>query len=239
MFSFQPFATTPGLNPSINVLSKSKKVLALPGSVRNEQNVPGFVFVGDRQDQVPVRLVIFAGSEKEDWVGSFALLKLLVDLDLAPLLAHDYALFCYLSLPRRAKTSFGFQRWPVQWGEKPLPEEILALDVDGFVSIRANDSVGGLQVEASDRTIANEVAWPAVDRASRIQSLDAEPVRYVQADAGNWSESNIPDLPSNAFKLAIRTPWVAEAEDQIAAIGIALKEILFRYRSLRNFAKTL
>ncbi|HEX3446304.1 MAG TPA: hypothetical protein VHS80_16430, partial [Chthoniobacterales bacterium] len=72
---------------------------------------------------------------------------------------------------------------------------------------------------------------------SRIQPLDTEPVRCVQADDRSWGRTS--DLPSNTFRLAIRTPWVAESETQIGAIGIALKEILFQYRSLRNFAKAL
>jgi hypothetical protein len=237
MFSSQAFATTTGLDPSINLLSESKNIWALPTLTRNEEHVPGLVFVGQRQEQVPVRLVIFAGSEETDWVASLALLKLLVDLDLAPLLAHDYALFCYLSLSQTAKTYFDRQRWNVHWGKTPLRDELLAFDADGFISIRANDSVGGLQIEASDRTIANEVAWPAVVRASRIQPLDAEPVRWVQAN--EVFRANISDLPSNAFRLAVRTPWVAETENQIAAIGMALKEILLQYRSLRNFAKAL
>src|SRR6266481_1771992 len=193
MFSSQAFATVTGLDPSIKLLSESKNILALPTSTRNEENVPGLVFVGQRQEQVPVRLVIFAGSAEADSVGSLALLKLLVDLDLAPLLAHDYALFCYLSLPQRAKTYFDRQCWNVHWGKTPLPDELLA--------------------------------------------FDAEPVRWVQAD--EVSGANISDLPSNAFRLAVRTPWVAETENQIAAIGIALKEVLLQYRSLRNFAKAL
>jgi len=237
MFSSQAFATTTGLDPSINLLSESKNIWALPASERNEDNVPGLVFVGQRQEEVPVRLVIFAGSEEADWVGSLALLKLLVDLDLAPLLAHDYALFCYLSLPQKAKTYFDRQRWNVHWGKTPLQTNCWHLMPMGSFQFRANDSVGGLQIEASDRTIANEVAWPAVVRASRIQPLDAEPVRWVQAD--EVSRANISDLPSNAFRLAVRTPWVAETENQIAAIGIALKEVLLQYRSLRNFAKAL
>jgi hypothetical protein len=237
MFSSQAFATATGLSPSINLLAESKNILALPTSSQNEENVPGLVFVGQRQEQVPVRLVILADNDEEDAVGSLALLKLLVDLDLAPLLAHDYALFCYFRFPQRAKSYFDHRRWNVHWGKTLLLEELVTFDVDGYISVRANDSVGGLQIEASDRTIANEVAWPAAVRASRIQPLDTEPVRCVQANDMSWARTS--DLPSNAFRLAIRTPWVAETESQIGAIGIALKEILLQYRSLRNFAKAL
>ena len=236
MFSSQAFATAIRLNPSINLLAESKNILAIPTALPDEGKAPGLVFVGQRQEPLPVRLVIFAGSEEEDSVGSLALLKLLVDLDLAPLLAHDYALFCYLSFPRTAKTYFD-QHWNVHWDKTPLPGELPAFDADGFIFIRANDSVGGLQIEASDRTIANEVAWPAVVRASKIQPLDVEPVRCVQANRVSGAQTS--DLPANAFRLAIRTPWVAETEDQIAAIGIALKEIFLQYRALRNFAKAL
>ena len=237
MFSSHSFATAKDLNPSIDLLAESKNILALPTLSQNEENVPGLVFVGQRQERVPVRLVILAGNEEEDAVGSLALLKLLVDLDLAPLLAHDYALFCYLRFPQRAKSYFDRQRWNVHWGKTLLPDELLTFDVDGFIAIRANDSVGGLQIETCNRTIANGVAWPAVVRASRIQPLDAEPVRWVPAD--KVSRARTSDLPANAFRLTIRTPWAAETENQIAAIGIALKEVLLRYRSLRNFANAL
>jgi hypothetical protein len=237
MFSCRSFATTTDLNPSINLLSESKNILALPTRALSETDAPGLVFVGDRQQQIPVRLVIFAEGGGGNSVGNQALLKLLVDLALAPLLAHDYALFCYLSLPQTAKTQ-DFPGWNFRLGKTPAPEELQAFDADGFISIRANDSVGGLQIEASDRTIANEVAWPAVVRASKIQQLDGEPVRCVQTEEWGWPDS-ISNPPSNAFRLVIRTPWVAETENQIAAIGIALKEILLQYRSLRNFAKAL
>ena len=238
MFSCRSFATAASLNPSINLLSESKNILALPTRARTEEDVPGLVFVGDRQEQIPVRLVIFAEGGKGNSVGNQALLKLLVDLNLAPLLAHDYALFCYLSFPQVAKTH-DFPAWNVRWDKLPVPEELQVFDADGFISIRANDSVGGLQIEASDLTIANEVAWPAVIRASKIQPLDAEPVRCVQTDESNWPERNLSSLPSNAFRLVIRTPWLAETGHQIAAIGIALKEILLQYRSLRSFARAL
>jgi len=237
MFSLQSFATSDGPNSSLELLAKSRNILALRGSAPVKEDLPGFVFVGDRQERVPVRLVIFAEGQQDDSVGSLALLKLLVDLDLAPLLAHDYALFCFLNFPRPAKTGFDFQRWNVRWGKAPLLEELMQLDADGFISIRANDSVGGLRIEASDRTIANEVAWPAAVRASRIQPLDSDPVHDIEPDPRAWLGSK--NWPSNAFKLAIRTPWLADAETQIAAIGMVVKEILFQYRSLRNFAKAL
>jgi hypothetical protein len=230
MFSRQTFATSTALDPSIDVLAESENIFALPQSGRDEANLPGFVFVGKRQEHVPIRLVMFA--RPDDTVGSFALLKLLVDLELAPLLAHDYALFCYLSIPGLEIFS-ELEGYNMRWKERPLPGGLRALDPDGFISVQTNDSVGGLQIEASDRTLANEVAWPAVSLAGKIYQLDVEPVRSTNG----WFNPNA--LPNNAFKLTVHTPWIDDAGNQIAAIGLTLKEMLLRYRSLRNYAKAL
>ncbi len=82
MFSSQAFATATRLNPSINLLAESKNILVLPTSLRNEEYVPGLVFVGQRQEQLPVRLVIFAGSEEEDSVGSLAFVGMFTGVSL-------------------------------------------------------------------------------------------------------------------------------------------------------------
>jgi hypothetical protein len=230
MFSRQTFVTGTTLDPSIDLLAESENIFALPQSGRHDGTLPGLVFVGKRQEHVPIRLVMFAGPD--DTVGNFALLKLLVDLDLASLLAHDYALFCYLNIPG-LETFSELEDYSLRWRQRPLPVELRTLDPDGFISIQTNDAVSGLQVEASDRTLANEVAWPAVSLASKICQLDAEPVRCTNA----WFHPN--EVPNNAFKLTVHTPWMDDAENQIAAIGLTLKEFLLQYRSLRNYAKRL
>ena len=64
--------------------------LAVEGRV-----VPSYVFIGPRGGQVPIRLALLAGIEPEDLLSTNALVKLLVELDIAPLLAQDFALFGY------------------------------------------------------------------------------------------------------------------------------------------------
>jgi hypothetical protein len=232
MFSRQIVATGTRLNSSINLLADSQNIFALPRSYRNESNLPGFVFVGERREQVSIRLIMFASGD--DPVGSFALLKFLVDLNLAPLLGHDYALFCYLNAPGLALFS-RLKDYRLHREKGSLPRDFRALDPDGLISVQTNDSVGGLQVEASDRTIANEVVWPALAPASKVYQLDAEPVRYRR----DYAWFNGDEVPSNTFKLALHTPYLADPENQIAAVSFTLKEILLQYRSLRNFAKKL
>ena len=64
--------------------------LAVEGRV-----VPSYVFIGPRGGRVPVRLALLGGIHSEDLLSTNAIVKLLVELDLAPLLAQDFALFGY------------------------------------------------------------------------------------------------------------------------------------------------
>ena len=62
--------------------------LAVDGRV-----IPSYVFIGPRGGSVPIRLALLGGIQSEDLLSINAIVKLLVDLDLAPLLAQDFALF--------------------------------------------------------------------------------------------------------------------------------------------------
>src|ERR1700730_5915120 len=64
--------------------------LAVDGRV-----IPSYVFIGPRGGSVPIRLALLGGIQSEDLLSTNAIVKLLVELDLAPLLAQDFALFGY------------------------------------------------------------------------------------------------------------------------------------------------
>src|ERR1700737_4740264 len=71
--------------------------LAVDGRV-----IPSYVFIGPRGGSVPIRLALLGGIQSEDLLSTNAIVKLLVELDLAPLLAQDFALFGYpCANPRR------------------------------------------------------------------------------------------------------------------------------------------
>src|SRR2546423_11566595 len=92
----------PALDPNegwrgpLNALADRSPNLARWRSFRaTGQVIPSFVLIGPRGRGVPIRLALIAGLSAEDAVATAALSKLLVELDLAPLLAQDYALFGY------------------------------------------------------------------------------------------------------------------------------------------------
>jgi hypothetical protein len=59
---------------------------------------PSYVFVGPRGGSVPTRLALLGRIDSQDLLSTDVIVKLLIELDLAPLLAQDFALFAYPAL---------------------------------------------------------------------------------------------------------------------------------------------
>ena len=82
-------------------------------------------------------------------------MKLLVELDIAPLLAQDFALFGYpVANPQRASRhspDFTTDFWKcasdpvIQYFEQELTENQL----DGIIAVKANEPIAGFQIQVS------------------------------------------------------------------------------------------
>jgi hypothetical protein len=70
------------------------------------QIVPSYVLIGPRIGRVPIRLGLFGGVRTHDFLSTISIAKLLVELDLAPIIAQDFALFAY-PLANPSRGSFG------------------------------------------------------------------------------------------------------------------------------------
>src|ERR1700676_1360432 len=148
-----------------------------------ERVVPSYVFIGPRSGQGPLRLALPGGIEPGDEVGTNAIVKLLVELNLAPLLAQDFALFGYpvANPPRlsRRAPDFTIDFWKcksdpvIRYFEQELTENQL----DGIIAVKANEPIAGFQIQVSNRVIASEVLWPALELAQRLVPLASEPIQ--------------------------------------------------------------
>src|SRR5262249_32432946 len=77
-------------------LAKSRSV-AVDGQV-----VPSYVLIGPRGGRVSIRLALIGGIRPSDVLSTISIVKVLVELDLGPLIAQDFALFAYpLANPSR------------------------------------------------------------------------------------------------------------------------------------------
>ncbi len=211
-----------------------------------ESVVPSYVFIGPRGGHVPIRLALLGGMRPEDDLSTSAIVKLLVELDLAPLLAQDFALFGYpVASPHRASQhypDFTTNFWTdgtdpvIKYFEHELTENQL----DGIIVIAADESTDGFQMRVSSRVIASEVLWPGLELVERFVPLANEPIQiFPRLDSNHHSVFSLGNVRPGPFSLLIRTPKCMPLENQVSAIIFSVKQILHYYRVLVSHAASL
>jgi hypothetical protein len=208
--------------------------------------IPSYVFIGPRGGSVPIRLALLGGIQAEDLISTKAIVKLLVELELAPLLAQDVALFSYpVANPAR------ISRHPPDfstdfWTDAPDPtiryleQELAGNQLDGIIAAKGNQAIAGFQIQVSSRVIATEVLWPALEIVQRLVPLAHEPIQaFPQLQNNQHSLFNLGQSRPGPFSMIISTPKHMPSENQISAIAFSVKQILSRYRTLVYHADKL
>jgi hypothetical protein len=200
---------------------------------------PSYVFIGPRGGGVPIRLALLGRIDPEDLLSTDVIVKLLVELDLAPLLAQDFALFAYPAAnPLRAShrsPDFTSDFWKgasdpvVRYFEQELTEN----ELDGVIAVKGNEPISGFQIQVSSRLIATEVLWPALELAQRLVPLASEPIQIIPPlESNECSLFSLGNSRPGTFSVLIRTPRHVPFENQISAIAFSVKRILHHYRTL-------
>ena len=210
------------------------------------RSLPSFVLIGPRSGGVPVRLAIVGGLRPGEILSSAALAKLLIEFDLAPLLAQDFALFFYpVANPSRADGAEpDFERDFWHGVDDPVvrffERELAGNELDGIIGVYGNEPIAGFQAQVCSRVIATEVLWPAIEFVERLVPLAAEPIRYFpQLSGPKGAFHGVRHLSPRPFSLTIHAPRRAPFENQVSAIAFSIKQILYSYRSLMGYAERL
>jgi hypothetical protein len=169
-----------------------------------------------------------------------------VELELAPLLAQDFAVFSYpVANPVRVSgrspdfsTDF--------WTDEPDPmirffeQELAGNQLDVISAAKGNEAISGFQIQVSSRVIATEVLWPALEIVQRLVPLAREPIQvFPRVQNSRHSLFSLGQLRRGHFSIIISTPRHMPVENQIAAIAFSIKQILHRYRTLVDHADKL
>jgi hypothetical protein len=142
--------------------------------------VSSYVLIGHRMGRVPIRLGLVGGIRIFDFLSTISIAKLLLELDLAPVVARDFALFAYpVANPSRAlgtepdfDTSF--------WKGSPDPvirffeRELTTGEFDGLVAVRGDEPLAGFQIQISSDIIGKEVLWRALELPQKVVPLADE-----------------------------------------------------------------
>ncbi len=186
-----PGVSSSDLFDSLEILSTAPGSLARWRTLQlGDCPIPSFVLIGPRSGRVPLRLALIGGLRSSDGISSTAVAKFVVELDLASLLARDYAVFTYpvANPPRLNEPEPNFER--DFWRGSPDPvvrffeRELATNELDGVVTIHGGEPLAGLQFRTSSRVLAAEVLWPTLEIAQRCVPLAAEPVRVLASSTG-------------------------------------------------------
>ena len=205
-----------------------------------------YVFIGQRTSNLPVRMAFVAGLRSHDDLAQRALAKLLVELEVAPLVGSDYALFSY-AVTRESNDDLG-ETFTNDWldessGVQPilqvLESDMASSDVDGFISIVTNERASGFRIETDSELIATEVAWPALEVAGRFVPLAEEPVKVLPSAILRRQRGLGRGIPKQMFGLTLHTPEDSGPVEQVSAIVFSSIRVLQAYRRLRRAAVDL
>ena len=205
-----------------------------------------YVFIGQRTNNLPVRMAFVAGLRSHDDLAQQALAKLLVELEVAPLVGRDYALFSYAVTREPSDDgaeTLGNDRLDESSGVQPilqvLESDLASSDVDGFISIATNERVSGFQFEADSELIATEVAWPTLEVAGRFVRLAEEPVKVLPSAILRRQRGLGRGVSKQMFGLTLRTSEDSGPVEQVSAIVFSSIRVLQEYRRLRRAAVDL
>lgn len=209
-------------------------------------NVPRFVYFGPHTHDESLRLAFYAGFDRRDLRGSFALLRLVERLAIDPDLGQglnlsffpliDVAGLFHNEAPR------GLER--AHWQHSSAPEiDLLQKDarVRGYHAfVRIETAHDEDEISAGLRGQWDDTATPGVEL---ISSDDFHP-HSVRWEAVNGPIADGPltlndDLPFRAFEFTLRVPSQWEAPLYREAVGSVLKNFILRYRTLQAYGQHL
>jgi hypothetical protein len=212
----------------------------------DDRVVPSYVFIGPRSGRIPIRLALLGGIDPSDSVSTYAVVKLLVGLDLASLLAEDFALFVYPVANPRSVGSGSLDFFGPFWRESSnsvarfFDRELSENQFDGIITVKSGEPIDGFQIQVSSRVIATEVLWPVLELIERIIRLASDPIQVVPGLQEEWKSSlGLTKVRPGPFSLLIQTPKGSSSESQISAIVFSIEQILRVYRNLVRQADTL
>jgi hypothetical protein len=226
----------------------------LLGNRRHE--IPKFMLLGARGGGKPIRLALFAGLDAGLPESTIALARLLLQLELNPALARDYALFAYPVV-----NLLGFEAEnpaPLRSFEARYRNEKADRDVqffkgelrkwffDGIITIRTDPHADGFHATVRSEVLAREVVEPAFSTTGKTLPLLEKPIQIRPSDRHSRLSDYIQgrlappaDIRPYPFEIELFAPGNIPAEDRVRGLFVALHEILRNYRGMISHAQNL
>jgi murein peptide amidase A len=220
--------------------------------------MPRLVFRRHPDEEVRIKLAIFAGIHGDEPAGVHALCDLVRVLDNLPSMGRQYVIHIYpLCNPtgyedgtRHSRSDRDLNR--EFWRDSLEPEvqlierEILRHKYDGLISLHSDDTSEGLYGFVRGATLTEHLLKPAlataesalpVNRANTIDGFHA--VEGIIHSAYDGILSAPPETRPAPFEIILESPTHSPMHLQRAAFVLALGEIIRHYRRLIAYAADL
>lgn len=217
--------------------------------------IPKFLLLGQRGGGRPIRLALFAGLDAGSLVSTAALARLLLQYELSPALARDFALFAYPIVNAR-----GFDESPLPLADferrygleypdddvRYFQQELRQWTFDGLITLRTDAHASGFYAKVRSAVIGREVAEPALETLGRTLPLGTQPVllrpedRYTRlADRAQGKLVTPSGKAPHPFEVEIFAPASLAPEQSIVGLFLFVQETLRNYRRIISHAANL
>lgn len=220
--------------------------------------IPRFIFRGDRSEEPPIKLAVFAGVHGDEVAGVLAALDYLRLLEAQPDLGRAYHLYVYpVCNPtgyedgtRHARSGRDLNREFWKDSRQPevrlLEEEIRRQRFDGLISLHCDDTSDGLYGFVRGHTLAEHLLKPALKVAESALPVNEAPLidgfHAVEGIIRSCYEGVLSAPPATTpapFEIILESPQLAPIALQRHATVLALREIIRHYRRMVSYAANL
>jgi hypothetical protein len=220
--------------------------------------LPGYLFIGPKSGDAPIRIGIFAAIHGDEEEGALAAVRFLQYLDNYADLAAGYCLGVYpvcnptgfednTRHSRRGK-DLNREFWS-RSGEpevKLLQSELVSRSFHGIISLHVDDGRAGFHGVVGQPTLARHVLEPALKAAGAFLPLDHRAPAGGLAAGNPFARESFPralsappSIRPRSFEIILKAPKVRPSFLTECAFVAALQSILSGYREFIAHALNL
>ncbi|MGA3169797.1 MAG: hypothetical protein ABSE62_02185 [Chthoniobacteraceae bacterium] len=218
--------------------------------------IPKFMLLGERAGGKPLRVGLFAGTgDRGSLDGIAAIARLLLQMELQPALARDYALLAYPVVDQFEYQDAGQRPVPFDrrfaW-ERPdadvayFRSELRKWRFDGMLTLRTEPGAESFRATVRSEVLAGQVVRPALERVGTVAPVNGHPIKVRPGDMKtrlvDYADGRLsapPDLRPYPFEVELFAPGAAPEELRIRGLFVAVHEILRNYRQLLTHAANI
>jgi hypothetical protein len=206
--------------------------------------LPRMLFLGQRGGGVPIRVGIFAGFDAGRLETVAAIARLLLQFELSPAAAREYAIFAYpiVNAPGFGPDQVSHARLQGRWAKNPreadaafFRSELERLGHHGLIQLRSSAVNPAFTATTRSALLAREVVAPALKSLEALVPVDAEPVRVLPSTLAARATDRaagrlVPSWEPWPFEIELFAPAAANPALRASALFLATLQILRRYR---------